>query len=105
AQQVALQLRLVDLDAGDLDAALEPRPLAAGQGHRVVLEAAAEGGDAVVGDREVDRGVDGVDGPGARRDLLVEGLGAHRGAFLFRRLSITNCRRNNRSRKTCYGNY
>ena len=34
-----------------------------------------------MGDREGDRGVDRVDGPGAGRDLLVDGVGAHLLAF------------------------
>ena len=51
--------------------------LAAGQGRLVGVEAAAEGGDVVVGDREGDRGVDRVDGPGPGRDALVDGVGAH----------------------------
>jgi hypothetical protein len=65
--ELALKLLLVDLDAGDVDRSLQVRLLAAAEGGGIGLEAAAEGGDAVVGDREVDRGMDGVDGPGPRR--------------------------------------
>ena len=77
-EQVALQLLLVDLDAGDVDRALELRRLAAAEPRLVGAEAAAEGRDAVVGDGEADRGVDRVDHVGACRDLLVDRLGAHR---------------------------
>ena len=58
---MALQHLLGDVDAGDLDGALELRLLAALELRLVVAEAAAEGGDAVVDDGEVDRGVDRVD--------------------------------------------
>src|SRR5207344_2608286 len=64
--EVALQRLLVDVDAGDLDRALELRLLAALERRGVVEKAAAESGDAVVDDGEVDRRVDGVHlvGPG-----------------------------------------
>src|SRR4051794_21351855 len=75
--QVSPEHLLGDVDAGDLDAALELRRLAAAQLRGEGGEAAAEGGDAVVVDREVDGRVHGVDDPGAGGYLLVDGLGAH----------------------------
>src|SRR4029077_6769491 len=79
--QVTLQLGLVDVDRLHGDGALELRLLAAGQGGLVGLEAAAEGGDVVVGDREGNGRVDRVDGPAPGRDALVDGVGAHFLAF------------------------
>jgi hypothetical protein len=51
---VALELLLVDLDAGDVDAAHQGRCLATRESGLIRGEAAAERGHAVVGDRKGD---------------------------------------------------
>src|SRR3954468_2878616 len=75
--QVALELRLVDVDRLHVDGADQLGLVPAGQGCLVAIELAAVGGDVVVGDGKGDRGMNRVDGPGAGRDLQVDGVGAH----------------------------
>ena len=68
---MALQLRLRDLDACDLDRAGQLRALAAAELRLVGAEAAAEGRDAIVDDGETDRRVDRIGDVSSDRDLLL----------------------------------
>src|SRR4030095_6764703 len=73
--EVRAQVLVLDVDARDLRAALEPRPVAVHDQLRPdVVELALERAGHV-GDLEVDRGVDGIERPGAG-ECLCRG-GAH----------------------------
>ena len=73
--EVAVQLLVLDVDARDLRAALERRPLAAREGRLEVGEAAAERVHARVADLERDVRVDGIRGPRAGRGEMLASFG------------------------------